>query len=820
MPRAFARPLRRHDAPFRTMCFENKDDDSPRFPIQRCNHRNDDSKNRANEVSITNSVSSTTTISLDDYLSRKQFGIQEFLRETKLTGPNFIDWYTQLRLVLLTEDKENYLEHLIHETPVAPPGQQVPFAAAVAHTAQVKGKKEVVVLMLLTMDLDIQQNLAHLGSYDMLCELKAMFSKQAEQELLQTVREFYACKQEEVSLILVSLNKDYDSFVQNYNMHDMGKTVNELHAMIKLHEDTLPKKDANPALHAIQAGRVQKNQKNKPHKAAKGVMGLWGSKKLKPGTLSLYVGDSHRVAVEAIKTYHLELPNGLVIVLNNCHYVPSITIVSKNNLVYFMAVPWDGISEIDISCSNTNDSSMYFKREIENQLGKTIKSLRSDRRDMVRSMMSQTTLPKSFWDYALETAARILNMVPSKKVFVKRDTLTKPDKLDPRSFRCIFVGYPKETIGYSFYNPSENKVFIARNAEFFEDDLIDLKASGSVEDLELIQEEDTNPYLDTSLDHEEDDQEINEPQGDINPIRKSFRTRRAPDHMCLDIDAEEHELGNLGELANYKAVLLDPESKKWLDAMNQVALQEKTDMDCAVYVFKARLVVKGLHSNLRDVKSYLGRSLAMKDLEDATYILGIKIYRDRRETIQIQEKLKLSKSQGASTPAEKQHMQIVPYASAIGSIMYAVRCNMERELRVFCYTDAGYLTDVDDLKSQTGYVFVLNGGAVNWKSTKQSFFATSSTYAEYITAFDASKEAVWIRKFISGLVKDDGVSKGARHFRAKVHYLRETIKLGDVKIEKVDTDDNLADHFTKALAFPKHYELTRNIGMLPASSFM
>nr|GEV18258.1 retrotransposon protein, putative, Ty1-copia subclass [Tanacetum cinerariifolium] len=254
----------------------------------------------------------------------------------------------------------------------------------------------------------------------------------------------------------------------------------------------------------------------------------------------------------------------------------------------------------------------------------------------------------------------------------------------------------------------------------------------------------------------------------------------------------------------------------------------------------------------------------------------------------MQEKLKLSKSQGASTHAEKQRMQNIPYASAVGSIMYVVRCthpdvafaqnmtsrfqqnpgeehwtavknilkylrntkdmflvyggNMERELRVSCYTDAGYLTDADNLKSQTGYAFVLNGGAIDWKSTKQSIFATSSTDAEYIAAFDASKEAVWIRKFISGLgivptieepismhcdntgaiaiAKDDGVTKGARHFRAKVHYLRETIKLGDVKIEKIHTDDNLADPFTKALAFPKHSELTRNIGLLPAGSFM
>ncbi|GKG25555.1 hypothetical protein Tco_0398701, partial [Tanacetum coccineum] len=57
-------------------------------------------------------------------------------------------------------------------------------------------------------------------------------------------------------------------------------------------------------------------------------------------------------------------------------------------------------------------------------------------------------------------------------------------------------------------------------------------------------EEDTNPSVDTSLNHEEDDQEIDEPQSDINPIR------------------------DLGEPANYEAALLDPESDKWLNAIN------------------------------------------------------------------------------------------------------------------------------------------------------------------------------------------------------------------------------------------------------------
>nr|GEX27025.1 7-deoxyloganetin glucosyltransferase-like [Tanacetum cinerariifolium] len=459
---------------------------------------------------------------------------------------------------------------------------------------------------------------------------------------------------------------------------------------------------------------------------------------------------------------------------------------------------------------------------------------------------------------------------------------------------------------------------------FYLNSLIDQEVSGSLEDLEIIQEKDTHPSLDTSLNHEEDDLEIDEPQSDIVPIHRSTRIRHAPDRMCLYIDAEEHELGDLGELVNYKAALLDPESKKWLNAMNvemqsmkdnevwvlvelppngktvggKWPLKKKTDMNGNVHIYKARLVAKGYTQTswidydktfspvadikairiliaiaayydyeiwqmdvktaflneylneevymeqpesfvnpkypnrssgsnitflilyvddilimgngipmLQSVKTYLGKCFSMKDLGEAAYILGIKIYRDRskrliglcqsayiekilkrycmenskRGSIHMQEKLKLSKSQGASTPAELKRRQNVSYASDVGSIMYAVRCtrpdvafaqnvpsrfhqnpgdihwttvknilkylrntkdmflvygcDLKRELMVSCYTDAGYLTDADDLKSQTGYVFVLNGGAVDWKSAKQSIFATSSTVAEYIVVF-------------------------------------------------------------------------------------
>ncbi|GJS83558.1 zinc finger, CCHC-type containing protein [Tanacetum coccineum] len=129
-------------------------------------------------------------------------------------------------------------------------------------------------------------------------------------------------------------------------MHSMGKTINELHAMLKLHEQTLPKNNV-PTLHAIRAGHWKRNcpqylaelLKNK--KLSQGASGS--------GALSLYVGNGQRAEVEAIGSYHLSLPSGLVIVLNNCHCAPSIT----------RGVISDGIFEIDLSDSYTNVNYIY-----------------------------------------------------------------------------------------------------------------------------------------------------------------------------------------------------------------------------------------------------------------------------------------------------------------------------------------------------------------------------------------------------------------------------------------------------------------------------
>nr|GEX08846.1 zinc finger, CCHC-type [Tanacetum cinerariifolium] len=85
----------------------------------------------------------------------------------------------------------------IPPVPVAPTGQQVVPEILAAHTAWVKGSKEIASLMLMTMEPEIQRNLEPLHAHEMLKELKKLFARQAEHELLQTTRDFHSCRQEE-----------------------------------------------------------------------------------------------------------------------------------------------------------------------------------------------------------------------------------------------------------------------------------------------------------------------------------------------------------------------------------------------------------------------------------------------------------------------------------------------------------------------------------------------------------------------------------------------------------------------------------------------
>ena len=211
----------------------------------------------------------------------------------------------------------------------------------------------------------------------------------------------------------------------------------------------------------------------------------------------------------------------------------------------------------------------------------------------------------------------------------------------------------------------------------------------------------------------------------------------------------------------------------------------------------------------------------MTDLEEAVYILGIRIVRNREKRLiglnqdtyldkvlkrfsmenskkglfPIQSKTKLSKTQSPSTEAEITEMSRVPYASIVGSIMYVMTCThpdvafalsmvnryqgnpgrahwtvvknilkyLRRtkewflilggsdDLRVRRYSDVGFQTDRDNYRSQSGWVFTLNGGAVTWKSSKQEIITDLTCESEYIAASKASKEAIWFNNLIGDL---------------------------------------------------------------------
>ncbi|GJU25813.1 retrotransposon protein, putative, ty1-copia subclass [Tanacetum coccineum] len=287
------------------------------------------------------------------------------------------------------------------------------------------------------------------------------------------------------------------------------------------------------------------------------------------------------------------------------------------------------------------------------------------------------------------------------------------------------------------------------------------------------------------------------------PIRRSARIPQAPDRYGFYVDVEEYELGDLDEPPNYKAALSDPEETfspvadiraiRILLAIATFYDREIWQMDVKttfldghlskdIYMVQPKGFVDPKYPNrvCKLQRSIYGlkqasrtKCFSMKDLGEATYILGIKIIRNRSKRLialsqsaylektlkkfrmensrkgytPMIEKSNYKKSQGAKTPSEVQRMRKVPYASAIGliieiywtvvkTILKYLRNTKdmvlvfgkkpEAKLKVSSYVDTSFQTDKDDTKSQTGYL-------------------------GYIAAAEASMEVVWMMKFIDGL---------------------------------------------------------------------
>ncbi|CAL2265728.1 unnamed protein product [Prunus armeniaca] len=163
-----------------------------------------------------------------------------------------------------------------------------------------------------------------------------------------------------------------------------------------------------------------------------------------------------------------------------------------------------------------------------------------------------------------------------------------------------------------------------------------------------------------------------------------------------------------------------------------------------------------LNKSIYGLKQASRQCFDMKDMGEAHFVLGIEILRDRSRCL-----LGLSQK---SYIEKNEQMKLRPYASLVGSIMYAQVCTRPdlafvveklaiyskvEKLEIVAYTDSDLASCTDDIKYTACYVFVLAGGVVSWKSAKQTVVATSTMEAEFIGCFGAAKHAVWIKNFIT-----------------------------------------------------------------------
>ena len=139
----------------------------------------------------------------------------------------------------------------------------------------------------------------------------------------------------------------------------------------------------------------------------------------------------------------------------------------------------------------------------------------------------------------------------------------------------------------------------------------------------------------------------------------------------------------------------------------------------------------------------------------------------------------------------------------------------------FC--DSDFATNYDNRKSQTGYIFTLYGSAISWKSGLQSVVALSTTEAEYIALAEAVKESFWVKGFLRdfgicqkvvtvycdsssaiSLTKHQVFHERSKHIDVRLHFVRDEVNKGEVKIQKVGTEDNPTDMLTKVLPVSKY----------------
>ena len=166
---------------------------------------------------------------------------------------------------------------------------------------------------------------------------------------------------------------------------------------------------------------------------------------------------------------------------------------------------------------------------------------------------------------------------------------------------------------------------------------------------------------------------------------------------------------------------------------------------------------------------------------------------------------------------------------------YKLMYRRTNNLEVVGYSDSDFADCVDSRKSTSWYIYILVGGAISWRSVKQTLNATSTMEIEFISYVEATSHGVWPKSFISELRIMDSISRplsiycdnstvvfmaknnksGSRSKQIDIKYLviRERVKEKKVIIEHISTKLMIANPLTKGMPLLKFKDHVVNMGL-------